>query len=530
MASLVAAGDPSVERISLVSVGSAKGINLSGPDWGQHRMKVMKMRRISAIVSIILISATALAMAGDVKIRYIRYYNDPNFKGDLKKFSDEVVRNIEVDLSGTAGVKELQASGCNLLSYLYSTLQNSDYMRVVKRIAAMNEYHLYIYLIDDRKGLTPIMQSYAGVCDYVERDGKRYAWLCGHYTPECAIKIGEHYAQRFFEEFEKVKGAKEAFSALAATFLGEMMHTVYHSPHYWYPNNLVLKPSSVDTRLSFTGLKMPASKFKKRRAGPTSDVGPWLTLMPNITSSNIRALEIFLSACWSRSLLDVYEKFFWCDGLFYVENGSATHKELQAHSLGDFGGANDKFIGYFFTSLYANRNKMDKFFVLKDLTDNEVFIALTLFYFCAYWPHENDSAGNTSYGFELALDAYNAVKAEKPSEEPGLLMRIVGTMFKRMPSTTSPPEVRKRRLFFIALLDLLSDYAGDRSSLNYHLEKYVIPTKELQPLLREYFGTGGQPGIRDKLRKATETKDTIQTAVNVLAGEFNRLYYLPTRR
>jgi hypothetical protein len=480
------------------------------------------MRKTVLAAALVLIVAAA-ASAGDVKILLIKQYNDPNWRGGGNtRFSDAQVAELEQELSGNQGGTALGYANCTYLNYLYTMLQNTDYRKIVDRIAAMSAPTLYIYLVDDKDGLTQIMQDYAGVCDYPEADGKRYAWLCGHSTPERAVKIGEHYAKAFFDAFSKEVGTKEAFSALAAAFLGEMMHSVTQTPAGWYPNDLILKTSEVQTRLSPSARKLPATNFRKRVTSSRPEDGASLTLMPNFKGSGLRAMEIFVSACWSRSLLNVYEKIFQLDGFFRVEKGTDTYSNIGVPQESVVG----NYVYYLYTDYYLNKDHLDDSRFLKALTENELFAGLTLYYLGAYWPHEIDAAGKAAYGFELVMDAYNAVKDTDPAVEPGLLFNIISTMFKRIPAYNNVQEIRERRLFLIALIDYLSDYKGDRNDLNYHLEQYVIPTTELQPLLNYYFG-GGQAGIRNMFETATLKEDTTIGAVKVFADYYNRVSYVP---
>lgn len=443
------------------------------------------MNKTVAPVVLFLAFASLAAFGGDIKVVFIANHHDPNWKPGNLLLTDEQLSKLEFELP-LKGVTKMPAflEKCPGIASIYAFLVDSpDYRWLASRIAAMGEDDVYIYLIDDREGLTPIMIDYAGICDYTEsQGGKRYAWLCGQADPERAVKIGEHFAQQFLKKLEEPDDYPErleSYKALFGVLAAEMLHTVVGGG--WQPNDIILKPGTVFTRKI-------GDVARRRDSGKSGGFLYELTVMPTDNSCELEGMGIYICLAAADSMLPVYHKFYENQGVFKARKGSETLQMLGKKP--DFETIAEGHAGYFWDTVTPGR-----------LFHNEVFYGLFLYFFTETQPPVRGKDNKMHNGFEQVMDHFGE------TQEAGVaLAEVIVELVKYYKKSTSPDDPKLRQLYALGLLDILGRFKAKRVEFEgFFADK--MPASEAGDLFDSYFGTPRVEGLRDDLKRKTVGMD-----------------------
>ena len=446
------------------------------------------MRKL-IILSVVLTAVfSAFAFTGDLRVIYIQRYDEPGWKPGNLLFTDEQTQKLEMELPLDKSFQLPESfKKCEGLMFIYGNLLEEGGGKVIaRRFAAMNQGDLFVYLIDDREGLTPIMIDYAGICEYTDAaDGKRYAWLCGQCDDERAIKIGEHYFQQFLKQTEKMEldwGPFVSGNALLGFLLAEMTSTIVAGG--WQPNDVVMNPGIVTTH----SLGRPA---RDRGSAETGGFKYELTVMSTDNACEIRGFQNYIVMFASTAMLEIFHKFYDNQGIFKAWKESETATNLGATP--EFPTLTDKHIGYFWKSIPPER-----------LFRNEVFCSLFSYYFAATQPPIVGADGKKKIGLEQLLDHF------AQNQETGLtLAEIISVLMENYKKSGVRDDPKLRQLYAIGLMDILSRFKASRVVFEGFLSSSV-KAGEAADLLDSYLGTARVEGLRDDLRRKTVGMDLEQ--------------------
>lgn len=461
--------------------------------------------KVAAFFTFSMILLVVALSAGDLKIVMIKYYNDPNWRAGSLALSDEYFNKMYLELKGEAGKRELEAAGCKYLVRLYNGLTGTGgYTWLARRIAAMSDDDLYVYLVNDQYGLTTVMKDFAGLCDYDDPnddENLRYTWPCAHAKPERAVKIGEHFAEQFVTQLLKrpiaLQNEDHVLVAYSSMFLGKLMHTITDAP--WQPNDLVLKPNPVSASFLEFVNKNRGSKEKPKYTQA-------LTLMPTSSGANMRAMEIFIASSTSNLARSLYDYFFYDKGFFAILDGSEAHRNLSGTPNPVILPGNH--IGYSYKSI-----SLDK------LVFNEVFIALAARYTTPTQPPVEDVFGDKIYSLVQVLQHF-----ETNREASVGAVDVLNTLMENYAKTATNEQIKQRRLFIIGLLDLLSHFSAGKDIFEALLDTTLIPSNEIGGLLNTYFGSGSE-SPREAIKKKVAQEGELFNKVRVLAKHFQQKDY-----
>ena len=457
------------------------------------------MRGASIIAGLLLALAVCASVAGDVVVVFLRHYEVPDRENLSweQLTSDEVAEQVEVVLSGAEGRRVLTEAGCEKLSQIYYTITgDDDIARALREIASLSEDNLFIYMIDDREGLTETQMDFGGLCEYddPEAGNWRHAFLCGHCRPERAIKIGEHFARVLEQRFLELEGVSGADSynriAINGLILGEAMRTVVEAD--WQPNNMIIQP-------------------RREGSGDGGEQGGnyanGYTLMPAQAGANLRALELYAAACTVFAFQDLFDEFYFNRGILLAARGSEVREALpEAADAADAVAEHD---GFIWQSI-----------PLPELFGNEVFGALVLYYMSYTQPPVADEDGANRHSFYQVLESCYADGAARPWAE------VVQHLMDLYEGGHSAEELRMRRLFYLSLVDTLLHFRGNREALEGALMSAgMFLAEEIDAVLDAYLGAGNEADLRGAIRASVSGEDTLRGRVDQLRERFDQGWY-----
>ena len=161
-------------------------------------------RSIKVAIAVFLL-AGVVASAGDVRFIYVRSY----LQQEERQLSEEQQLDaILQPLEGAGGAEVLRSNGCQELAEFYNMLHESFQRDILDAMAAMHEGDLYIYMVDDRNGVTEEVRDLIGASIYERPQTMRpeSVWLCGSPSPERAVWIGERFAGDYYQAFTGLPG------------------------------------------------------------------------------------------------------------------------------------------------------------------------------------------------------------------------------------------------------------------------------------------------------------------------------------
>ena len=437
---------------------------------------------------------------------YVRPYQEQQ-SGD--RTEEQQLDSILVPLEGAGGAEVLRSNGCNELAEFYNMLHESFQRDILAAMAAMHQDDIYIYLINDRSGLSDEVRELVGVSTYNRPQTVRpqSVWLCGRPAPERAIWIGERFIGDYRQAFMGLPGTVVPNSgmnsgmAVRGAFLGEMIHAIsgrggrdsVSEPASWQPNDLIISPSSEAPRR-------------------TMELHFTMTMMATELGAARRGLELFVAQEGCTSFFGIYSHFFDNNALFLYTENSQVRRALGGD--GDYPQPTPDTVGFFWRSI-----PMDRMIL------NEVYLALFLREFARTQPRTPGSGGTELSGFNLVLD----IVRSRGQVEPGL-RGLIGEMLTRYESSAgSQEQIHNRRLYYLALVDTLTNFTGNREAFAELPFAEETGDEQIEALLTEYFGEGEGSGLRATIRQELEAErptsryiSTLGNFVSHLQARFNQ--------
>jgi len=416
------------------------------------------------------------------RFKVLPHYHDPNYRSGQMIFSQQQMAAVENDYNPQTTSASLRHSGYTLLPDIYenlnvSTASSAHVANIAKRFLAMGDGDIYFYMALDKQGLTPITLGYAGLCDYAQAgstssastgsggtasaSSSRYAWLCGHATPERAVKIGEKWCEDCLQALARLAPSSSDLDRKAALFsliFAELLSTT--EEFEWHPIDIVFRPSSVS-------LRVIGGDARQRQTGPTAQNISGeriLTLMPNYRGAFVRGMQIFVNMSTSGILRTLYHEAA-INGMVVARTNTDTQIEL---GQGHWTVSPNDYVGY---SLY--RVPFEKAMYI------ELFIGIALYHVAHTHPHHNNVTG-----FDIVLNYYRAHRR-------GLitLVDLIKALDENFAQRAGADELLQRRLFILGILDYLSLMETTRAQFENRLENFWLPPDQLRPVLDAYFAT-----------------------------------------
>jgi len=417
----------------------------------------------------LLAALPILCISADWEFIWIPRVENP----DGWSVGDEIPEATQAQLfniiSGDTGAETLRGAGCDALLRAYNDIRSGTLSGAAAYIRDLRSGNVRVYLIDDRRGLTDVMNRFVGVAT-TESEGNVYAWPCANARPERAIKLGEKYAA------DKVAEGSGGWEEYQATLLHEMVHTVDQT--LWVP--------VIDLETTGSG----STRRVVREGGTYTDAYGSdrehfdIEILPNARAAFMEGIANFVGLTWSDFEREDYIYFFSSGGMLAVEHGSETQR-LIGRTPDETDTFNDTVYDlYRWDSL-----------PLDALIRNEYFIALLLHYYAKHLPPQADGSDSLD-GFEQVLRHFIQTNMADRT-----VIDLIGSLLDSA-SFSDRILLTNHRYFVLGAMDLMSNFTVDKEGMRAILgQRVFIPDEELDTLLDEYFGAEGLEGERQAIRR-----------------------------